>query len=153
MPPTRANQPKGPKFLDAKVSIAALSIAVTAGLWNLFANSAMAAEKAGPAPDEGQTAPPVVESQASEAGLLPLPTLVPLVKVTSPDAGAAAPASQPAQNGAAPALRSVSAPTAVIVQKQRPLIDQPSVQVSDGGDRGNGGGSAPAPVTTTRSSR
>lgn len=144
MQTSRPSQRKAVKFLDAKIFIAAMSVAVTAGLWNLFSVNAVQADQAimdtdsGPPPE-----PPLIESQDLHA----LPTLVPLVKVEIPQPGSltAAPRS-PASNSS---LRSVTAPTPVVVQKFKPMIDQPQPVVVDNGRSGKSTKS----VTRTRTSR
>ncbi len=156
---TRSSPHKKTRFLDTKIFIASLAVAVTVGLWNLLSNNAVQAEKVAPTP---VVAPPPQPSSGEAQGLTfpPLPTLVPLVN---------APAQQPAVqqaagSGQAPqtqvnsqpgALRSVTAPDQTIVQKSKPVFDQAVVTISGGGGgrSAGGGGSAPAPVTTTSSSK
>jgi hypothetical protein len=158
MPPSQNSPRKGIKFLDTKVFIAALSVAITVGFWNLFSNNAYQPVAAAPSavtqpvPDnnEGQDYPP-------------LPTLVPLVDVTIPVTVDTAPIipqvqsnnlvvsqEKPAQPKAKTALRAVAVPTQVIVQKG-PIMSQvvePS-NSSGGGSSGNGKKSS----ATTKSSK
>jgi hypothetical protein len=148
--PTRTTpSPKKPKFMDTKVLIAALSLAVTLGLWNILSNQAVQAEKA--VPTQAVNLPPQPPANAAQ-GFPPLPTLIPLVNVTGGQANpqqAAAGAAAPQGGSQATQLRSVDAPSLVIQQKGKPRIDQ-EVLVSGGG---GGGSSGPSAVTSTRSSR
>jgi hypothetical protein len=137
------NHNKGIKFLDTKVFIASLSIAVTVGLWNLFSNEAILAAKGKANPNQSPSQPPANEGQ----DLPPLPTLIPLVNGSNLQGNGPAPVNQ----SQATILRSVAAPDQVIVQKVKPVIDQPVLVVSGGGS--GGGSSSPVAVTTTRSSR
>ncbi len=142
MPPARPQRRKGVKFLDVKVLIGTLSAAVVIGLWNLLANNSLIAQKAAQTPPA--TPPP--QPPVASGDLPPLPTLIPLIDVSSvTSAGETTSVSTPA-GSQSPSLRVVAAPTQVIVQKVNPVIAQP-VQVS-----GGSGGGAPKPVTTTRSS-
>ncbi len=144
--PANTPQRKPVKFLDAKVMIATLAVAVTIGLWNLFSIDAVRAEKA--VPPALQADPPV--STAGQAqDLPPLPTLVPLVTLQElPAAGQAVPAGAvqaspvPVQTGK---LRAVAAPTVTIVQKNRPMVDAPVVS-------SGGGGGGRRPVARSRAS-
>jgi hypothetical protein len=145
MQPTRPSQKKPVKFLDAKVLIATLSLASTVGMWNMFSHSALKADQN--KVDPTTTPPPQPPAEGLD-GLAPLPTLIPLVNVTTQqEVNTAQTAQQPA--GQMPALRSVTAPTQVIVQKVKPVFDQPAAVVSGGG----GGGGSSRSVTTTKSSR
>lgn len=143
MPPAHPQRRKGAKFLDAKVLIGALSAALVIGLWNLFANNALAVQKAASTP----LVEPLQQPAGAADGLPPLPTLVPLIDV-GPVASASAAISpaNPVVNQPS-SLRAVAAPTQVIVQKVKPVIAGPVQQVSSGS-----GGGAPSPVTVTRSS-
>ncbi len=157
MPSPRKNPHKGIKFLDAKMMIASLSIAVTVGVWNLLANNAMLASQAAPNPT---TSPPPDMPSGATDDLPALPTLIPLVtvapmRVNQPaligsDANTAQDLSQPVTTG----LKEVTAPTQVVVQKYKPVFDQP---VLGNGGGGGGGGSHSSggskAVTTTKSSR
>jgi hypothetical protein len=164
----RANPRKGTKFPEVKLLIATVSLAVVIGVWNLLSNQAVEAEKAPPAPVE---APPLAGSTADLSGQPPIPTLVPLVDLSSLIQASAAGQPVPVvsslpSNKPAAALRSVTIPTqTTIIQKNKPVIEQQvQVIVSGGGggggggsspsvgSGGGGGGSAPAPVTTTHSS-
>jgi hypothetical protein len=139
---------KGPKFLDTKVLIATLSMVVTVGLWNLFSNNAIQVQKS----QAVETSPPPQPSAADAQDFPPLPTLVPLVSIsplTSNDAVAADNAGLAPQ----PSLRAVTAPTQVIVQKNKVRIEQAGSANSVSNNGGNGGGGGSAPVTTTKSSQ
>lgn len=142
MQPQRPALRKGSKYLDTKLMIVTLSLAITIGLWNLFSsNEVQNVQSASGAAAEAAQPP----SEAG-AGSPPLPTLVPLVEVDTSTANAGVPAAV----GQSAPLRAVAIPTQQIVQKHKPIIGQP-VQASSGG--GGGGSSQPAPVTTTRSSK
>jgi hypothetical protein len=138
---------KGPKFLDTKVFIATLSIAVTVGMWNLFSNDALLAAKANANPDQSPSQPPADNGQ----DFPPLPTLVPLTHVSAVQTqGSAVSNTNTIPNNAQPVgLRSVAAPDQVIVQKVKPVFEQGGITSSSGG----GGSSRPSAVTTTKSSR
>jgi len=140
----RSGQNKGPKYLDTKVLIASLSIAVTVGLWNLFSNEAVLAQKVEPNPE---SSPP--EAPAEGQDLPPLPTLVPLLNLSSvqsqgSSSGIVAQQANPAQPVG---LRSVTAPDQVIVQKVKPVFEEGKIAPSGGGSSRRGA------VTQTRSSR
>lgn len=146
MQTSRAPQRKGIKFLDAKVFIAALSVAVTAGLWNLFSINAVQAELQETGPEDAYPPEtPMVETQDMPA----LPTLVPLVKVEPQPVDSPAVLALDNKPNNPPGLRSVTAPTQVVVQKVKPVFDQPQQVVDNGGRSGKSGRSA----TRTRSSR
>jgi len=149
MQPNRPTPRKGQKFLDAKVFIVTLSLAITIGLWNLFSNNAIQTVQSAPGDMAAESSQP-----NAAAGSPPLPTLVPLLEVNVSERNSAAAAGQPGQSTA---LRAVAVPTVQIVQKHAPIVGQTgqSVQASDngGGGGGGGGGSQPAPVTSTRSSK
>ena len=141
---------KSAKFMDIKIFIAALTLAVTLGFWNLFSGNAYRTDQAA-VPSAVTTPPPQPPSGVAE-DLPPLPTLVPLAAVEQPAtalAGKIEPANVQAPVQAAP-LRSVAVPTVVIVQKNAPVID--SAQVASSGGGGGGGGKSKG-VTSTRSSR
>ncbi len=140
---TPRNTPKkGIKFLDAKVFIAASSIAVTVGLWNVFSHGALLDQIASQKPVQAAPADPSV---AAGQGLPPLPTLVPLINVTAAQGSQAAalPAGQSQPNTSN--LRSVTAPDQVIVQKVKPVFEQTGGVVVIGGGGGGGGGGSSAP--------
>jgi len=143
MQPQRPGPRKGSKYLDTKLMIVTLSLAITIGLWNLFSNNAVQSVQSASS-NAAEAAQPPAEAGA---GSPPLPTLVPLVEVEASAANAAAPAAV----GQGTPLRAVAIPTQQIVQKHKPIVGQP-VQASSGGG-GGGGSSQPAPVTTTRSSK
>lgn len=134
MKPANSPNRKGIKFLEPKILIATLALAVTLGLWNLLASELYESEK--PAPPAFISGAP-----AENQDLPPLATLVPVVITDGQPGAAAQPAAQ--QPGG---LRSVAAPTVTIVQKNIPLIDAPAAP-------GSGGGGTSRSVSRTRSSR
>jgi hypothetical protein len=139
----RASQNKGPKYLDTKVLIASLSIAVTVGLWNLFSNEAVLANQTDETTGQNPSQTPASEGQ----DLPPLPTLVPpvdLSKVQGSESPTVVLQSQDQPVG----LRSVTAPDQVIVQKVKPVIEDDKPTFTSSG----GGSSNQSPVTQTRSS-
>jgi hypothetical protein len=156
---------KGPKFLDAKVLIAALSVAITFGFWNLFSSNAIQANKTGPSVT--LTLPPQPATDTSQ-DYPPLPTLVPLVEVNfeaqpqqvqAPvQAGGVVPVvnnAQPAAGKQAVTLRSVAVPTTVVVQKNKPQIGAVASS-NTGGDSSSsssGGGGKSKPAAVTKSSK
>lgn len=146
MPPIKTGTRKKAKYLDLKLLIASLALAVTIGIWNLLSYNAVLAEKAAAEPPAQPD--PNNMNQPAEA----LPTLVPLVEISIPTQTAPLSPIKSSPQGLGPnqPLREVSAPTQVVVQKIKPLIQQ-QVQVSLAGG-GGGVGSAPKPVTTTSSS-
>jgi hypothetical protein len=166
------NKPTKPKFIDIKLFIAALAVAVTIGFWNLLSNNAYASEKS--SPSVVITLPPQAPSVAAD-NLPPLPTLVPLVDVTVPQVMPASDAvnlSQPANsapgvdNAAAQSqpstqLRVVGIPTQVIVQKAKPVFGDTITAASNNTDSSNssnssgGGGSksSKSSSSTTKSSK
>jgi hypothetical protein len=151
MPPNRPAPRKGSKFLDAKIFIVTLALAITIGFWNLFSNNAIqSAQSASGAAAAESGAPPADVA----AGGPPLPTLVPLVNVSVSAADQSSAASSPQVSGNSAPLRAVAVPTQQIIQKHNPLISQPVQASSSGGDNGGGGGGGqPAPVAQTRSSK
>jgi len=160
------NKPAKPKFIDIKLFIAALAVAVTIGFWNLLSNNAYAAEKS--SPSVVVTLPPQPPSVAAD-NLPPLPTLVPLVDVTIPQVMLASDAvnlSQPANP--APAvdnaasqpqpsiqLRVVGIPTQVIVQKAKPVFGDTITAASNNTDSSNSSSSnsSKSSSSTTKSSK
>jgi uncharacterized membrane protein YgcG len=155
----KAGQRKGVKFAEIKILIATLSVVVILGIWNLLSNEAVQAEKIVPAP---VVSPPSADFSTDPQVDSPLPTVVPLVDVTTITSAVAVQqpvSNQPVKPSVLP-LRAVAAPTQVIVQKYKPVVEQQVQVISSGGgggggggsSSGGGGGSAPAPVTTTRSS-
>jgi hypothetical protein len=158
--PTHNTPRKGPKFLDTKVFIAALAVAITVGFWTLFSNNAFQPVEAAPAASITQ---PVQPDTDEGQDFPPLPTLVPLIDVTLPVTVNAAPVTQvqssnqslpqenPAQPKAKTALRAVIAPTQVIIQKG-PIVQQSvdTVSSSNGGSNSGGGKKSSA---TTKSSK
>jgi hypothetical protein len=151
MAQNRPNPRKGVKFLDTKVLIAALSLAVTLGFWNLFSNQTIQNIKKSSAENQDAAQQPQTVEQSS---FPPLPTISALVDVKTETIQqvTAQNAQQPAA-GSAP-LRAVTAPEQKIVQKGAPVVDmgQPVVVVDSGGGN-QPAGAAPAPVTTTKSSK
>jgi hypothetical protein len=156
MQASRNNKHKAPRFLDMKLFIAALTVAITLGLWNLFSNNAVQADKLAPTVAVDLPAqPPVNVGQ----DLPPMPTLVPVLKVDTSSTNVQAPANpvQPSGSSVQPGqLRSVAVPTQTIIQRSAPVVQSAVVVVSggtSGGSGGGGGGGGSAPVTSTHSSR
>ncbi len=151
MQPTRNAPNKKAKFIDTKIFIASLGVAVTVGLWNLLSNNAVQANK----PSQTVVATQPAQTNAVDAqGFPPLPTLVPLIDISSPRLSGSSQANQTQAIPQVNSLRSVTAPDQVIVQKVKPVIDQPVVTINGGGGHGGGGGgSSSGSVTTTSSSR
>jgi hypothetical protein len=161
MPPSQNSPRKGIKFLDTKVFIAALSVAITVGFWNLFSNNAYQSVAAAPS----AVTQPVPDNTNNGQDYPPLPTLVPLVDVTIPVIVDTAPIIPLAQSNnmvvsqekqiqpkEKTALRAVAVPTQKIVQKG-PIMSQ-SVDTSsssNGGGSSSGGGKKSA--ATTKSSK
>lgn len=143
----RSTPKKSPKFMDTKVLIAASSIAVTIGMWNLFSNGALNDQIAS---QKTVQAAPAEAPVAAGQGLPPMPTLVPLVDVTSLHTGQLTTAQDSGPLAASEIqpnklnLRSVTAPDQVIVQKVKPMFDQPGIVVIGGGSSGNKGPAAKA---------
>ncbi len=145
---TRSTPNKKTKFLDTKIFIASLAVAVTIGLWNLLSNNAVQASEVAPTPVMAlPPQPPAGEAQ----GFPPLPTLVPLVDAPARPATGSGQTPQVLANAQPGSLRSVTAPDQTIVQKSKPVFDQGMVTISGG--RSAGSSSAPAPVTSTGSSK
>ena len=156
-----------PKFIDAKILIAALAVAVTIGFWNLFSNNAFAAEIS--SPSVVVTLPPQPPSVAAD-NLPPLPTLVPLVEVTIPQVAQGSEAVNVSQPGnqtpinnnaagqLASPLRVVGIPTQVIVQKNKPVFGEvisaaSSTDNSSGSSSSKSGKSSSKSSSTTKSSK
>ncbi len=170
---TSSTPKKKTKFMDTKIFIASLAVAVTIGLWNLLSNDAVQADKAAPTPivapppqppaGESQGFPPRSAGPQDGLPFPPLPTLVPLMdapaqQANGQQAAGAVPAPQAQGNPQSGALRSVTAPDQAIVQKSKPVFDQGVVTIVNGGGGGRsasagGSSSAPAPVTNTGSSK
>ena len=164
------NKPLKPKFIDIKLLIAALAVAVTIGFWNLLSNYAYSSEKS--SPSVVVTLPPQPPSVAAD-NLPPLPTLVPLVDVTIPQGmpgSDTANLSQPANpapavdNAAAQPqpstqLRVVGIPTPAIVQKAKPVFGDTITAASNNTDSSNsanssgGSKSSKSSSSTTKSSK
>jgi hypothetical protein len=159
----KAGQHKGIKFPEIKIMIATLSLAVMIGIWNLLSNQAVQASKVSPTP---VVAPPPADLPGDNPLNAAVPTLVPLVDlstISSVKVSDPVQSTVPVSQSGLP-LRAAAIPTQIIVQKFKPLIEQP-VQVitsgggGGGGGRGSGGGgggggsvSAPPPVAHTGSS-
>jgi hypothetical protein len=157
------NKPEKPKFIDIKMLIAALAVAVTIGFWNLLSSNAYSDEKS--SPSVVVTLPPQPPSVAAD-NLPPLPTLVPLVDVTIPQVMPASDAvnlSQPANS--APAvdnaaaqpqpstqLRVVGIPTQVIVQKAKPVFGDTITAASNNTDSSNSANSSGGSSKSSKSS-
>jgi hypothetical protein len=159
MPPSQNSSRKGIKFLDTKVFIAALSVAITVGFWNLFSNNAYQSVAAAPS---AVTQP--VPDDTNGQDYPPLPTLVPLVDVTIPVAIDTAPIMPQAQSNnmvvsvekqtqpkEKTALRAVAVPTQKIVQKG-PIMSQ-SVDTSSSSNGGGSSGGGKKSAATTKSSK
>jgi hypothetical protein len=158
--PTHNTPRRGPKFLDTKVFIAALAVAITVGFWTLFSNNAFQPVEAAPSAAITQ---PVQPETGEGQDFPPLPTLVPLIDVTLPVTVNAEPVTQvkssnqavsqenPTQPNAKTSLRAVTAPTQVIIQKG-PIVQQSvdTVSSSNGGSNSGGGKKSSA---TTKSSK
>jgi len=163
------NKSEKPKFVDTKILIAALAVAVTVGFWNLFSNNAYSAEKS--SPSVVVTLPPQPPSVAAD-NLPPLPTLVPLVDVTIPQVAPASEAvnvSQPdsqvpgtdnaaAQPQPGAPLRIVGIPTLAIVQQKKPVFGNQasSANVTDSSsssNSNNSSNSSKSSSSTTKSSK
>jgi hypothetical protein len=137
MQPSRSQSPrKGPKFLDVKLLIAAIALAVTLGLWNLLSSNAAQVDTAA----QVAAAPPPTTTDIPQ-DLPPLPTLVALMPISSLQASKSAPAPQADAASPTAELRVVTASTQAIVQKFTPVIDQPA-SVASSGSKGGGGGSS-----------
>jgi hypothetical protein len=143
MQSSRTPQNRGPKFLDAKVLIAVLSLAVIIGIWSMLANNAFGLDQLAFKSTAAQPQP--------ESGLPTLVALVPLATLAVNPPGDTAPVNQtqPDTAGQLP-LRVVAVPTPVIVQKNAPQISGGVPVVSPDGGGGGGGSKA---VTSTKSSR
>ena len=160
--PSHNTPRKGPKFLDTKVFIAAMSVAITVGFWNLFSNNAFQSVIAAPA---AAVTLPVQPAAGEGQGFPPLPTLVPLIDVPSPITVNTAPITQAqssdqvilqvdqAQPKRKTALRAVTAPTQIIIQKG-PIVQQSVDTVGSSNSNSNSeGGGKSSPVATTKSSK
>ena len=162
MQPSHNAPRKGPKFLDTKVLIAALAVAITVGFWNLFSNNAFQSVIAAPA---AAVTLPVQPAAGEGQDFPPLPTLVPLIDVTTPITVNTRPITQaqssnqmvsqvdPAQPKSKTALRAVIAPTQIIIQKG-PVMQQSvdTVGSSDSNSNSKGGGKS-SKAATTKSSK
>ena len=157
--PSHNSPRKGPKFLDTKVFIAALAVAITVGLWNLFSYNAF--QPVAAAPGAAVTLP--IQPETGESQDFPtIPTLVPLVDIKSPVSVNAVPITQvqssnqavsqesQSQRKAKPALRSVTVPTQVIIQKG-PVIQQSANTMSSLNSSSQSGGKTTS--ATTKSSK
>lgn len=145
MQSSRTPQNRGPKFLDAKVLIAVLSLTVIIGIWSMLANNAFGLDQMAFKSAAAQPQP--------ESGLPTLVALVPLTTLAVSPPGDTAPVNQTQPDNAARLpLRVVAVPTPVIVQKNAPQISGGVPVVSPDGGGGGGGGGSKA-VTSTKSSR
>jgi hypothetical protein len=140
MQASRNNKNKTPKFMDMKLFIAALTLAITIGLWNLLSNKLVQADKLAPTAVVNLPAqPPAGVAQ----DLPPIPTLVSVLQIDTSKISAIAPANsvQPVSSSVQSApLRSVAIPTQTFVQQNAPIVQQAVVNVSGGGSGGGGGG-------------
>jgi hypothetical protein len=176
MQSNRNNKTGKPKFIDVKMLIAALAVAITVGFWNLASNDAYTAEKS--SPSVVITLPPQTPSVAAD-NLPPLPTLVPLVDVTipqinpvteavnvsKPDNQAPAANNTAAQPQPTTSLRVVGIPTLVITQNQKPVFGDQISAASQNTDNSSGSSnsknssngskssSSPKSSSTTKSSK
>jgi hypothetical protein len=165
------NKSEKPRFVDTKILITALAVAVTIGFWNLFSNNAYSAEKT--SPSVIVTLPPQPPSVAAD-NLPPLPTLVPLVDVTISQVAPASEAVNVSQsesqvpgtdNAAAKPqpgtpLRVVGIPTLAIVQQKKPVFGNQasSANVTDSSSSSNSSSnnsssSSKSSSSTTKSSK
>lgn len=145
MQPVKGTPNKKIKFMDTKVFIATLSIAVTLGLWNVFSTEAAQADKVSPAVvDNVPAQPPANAAQ----GFPPLPTLVPLADVSAQQIPAGQTDIQTQGSVQSGGLRAVAVPTVTIIQKSIPVFDQGGVTTVV-----SGGGGRKSSTTKTRSSR
>ena len=148
MQASRNNKHKAPKFLEVKLFIATMTIAVTMGLWNLLSNNAIQINKL---TGDAAAAIPAQPPTGLVLDLPPMPTLVPVINIEMPKTSALVPADpvQPANNTAQTTqLRSVAIPTQTIIQQNAPVV-QSSVVIVSGGS----GTKKSAPVTATHSSK
>jgi hypothetical protein len=139
-----ANKKKhGPRKGETKILIGALAVTSALGFWNLFAHQAVNdLASAGQSQDTTSTASASPEASTNRVvlNLPPMPTLVPELQSTALDL-------QPIPT--APAVVSVAANT--VVQPPTKIYlggSQPGTAAKTSAKR-----SAPAPVTSTRSSR
>ena len=149
--PTRTPQRKVPKFLGIKVLILSLSGAIMIGFWNLLSTNAFVATTP-TAVATISAQPPAYVAQ----DLPPIPTIVPLVKVTAPLASdqtipADLPQTVPADQSVP--LRVVGAPTIVVVQKSKPVIGAQASSVVSNSGGGGGGKSSSKSKPATKSSK
>jgi len=157
------NKSEKHKFVDTKILIGALAIAVTVGFWNLFSNGAYAADKS--SPSVVVTLLPQPPSVAAD-NLPPLPTLVSLVDVTIPQVAPGSTAMNvsqpdnqvPAANSSAlqqsNTLRVVGIPTQVIIQKQKPVFGEQisAIQTTDNSSGSSNNSSSKKSKSKTKSS-
>lgn len=133
-----ATSKQSTKFVEAKLLIAVLSLAVVVGLWALLANNAF-----------GMTQ--FASAQAQD--LSGIPTLVPLVALPSgPSDELLVSDGQSAGGSTALQLRSVTAPgETTVIQKGAPQVGSAVAQTGGGG--GGSSRRSSRSTTTTRSSR
>jgi hypothetical protein len=155
--PIKSPKRKAPKFVGIKVLILALSGAITIGFWNLLSTNAFQA-----------TTPPAVVTLSAQPpanvgqDLPPMPTIVPLVKVSAPQASdetvpAALPQNVPGTSSQlvdeTVPLRVVAAPTIVVVQKSKPVIGAQASSPATTSGGGGGGSSKSGSKPKTKSSK
>jgi hypothetical protein len=128
-----------PRTGETKILIGALAVTSTLGLWNLFARQAVSA---GQSQDNTASEPTSPEASTSRIvlNLPPLPTLVPEMQSTTLT------------------LQPMPTPTAAVSVASNTVIQQPTKILLGGAQPGTATNtsakrSAPAPVTSTRSSR
>ena len=124
------------RFADLKYLMIVLSLVITLGLWNVFAEE-------GSQDTSWQSAP-------EESGSM-LPTLIPLSDVASPEKPKQV--EMPGQENGDQQLREVSQPNTAIVQKKPPVVEQVSLGGSAPAANNSEDSAAPAPVTSTGSSK
>jgi hypothetical protein len=150
--PIRTPKRKKPKFVGIKILILTLSGAITIGFWNLLSSNAFMATTP-PAVVTIPAQPPANTAQ----DLPPIPTLMPLVKVSELQSSAVTvPADLPqtAPVDQAVPLRVIDAPTIVVVQKSKPVVGAQASTVSNTSGGGGGGGkSSSKSSSTTKSSK
>ena len=156
LPSNRTARRKRPGLLGIKALIFTFSGAITIGFWYLLSNNAFVATTP-PAAVALSAQPPANVAQDPP----PLPTIVPLLQVSTSQSGfETKPISAPQTAAVSQAipLRVVTAPSIVVVQKFKPVIgDQPAAPARTssgaGGGGGGGGGHKGSKKPTTRSSK
>jgi hypothetical protein len=141
MLPKGSVKPRKPvKLLDTKVLIVTLSTAITIGMWNVFSHNALEIEKT-----QANALPPQDPVNSETQDMAPLPTLVPLLDASARNANPGTVVQQD-QVAQPTSLRSVNAPSQVVVQKVKPIVESGITNTT-------GGGGGKDPVARTRSSR